>query len=62
MTIASKEAREKNYWLRLLRDSEILKDSQSSSIIMESEELIKILTKIAKTTGQNENSKLGIKN
>lgn len=59
ITIASKEARETNYWLRLLRDSEILKDSQSNSIIMESEELIKILTKIAKTTGQNE---LKIKN
>lgn len=49
MTIASKEARETNYWLRLLRDSEILTDKQSLSITAESEELIKILTSIIKT-------------
>jgi four helix bundle protein len=55
MTIASKEARETHYWLRLLRDSEILNESQSLPIITESEELVKILTKIAKTTGQNNN-------
>jgi four helix bundle protein len=28
MTIASKEARETNYWLRLLKDSEILTNNQ----------------------------------
>ena len=49
ITIASKEARETNYWLRLLRDSEILTDKQSRSITEESEELLKILTSIIKT-------------
>ena len=36
--------------------------ANASSIIMESEELVKILTKGTKTTGHNENSKLKIKN
>ncbi len=49
MSIASKEAREANYWLRLLKDSEILKNSQSQSLLETSEELIKILTSIVKT-------------
>lgn len=49
MAIASKEARETHYWLRLLRDSELLTSCQSQSLIEESEELIKILTSIVKT-------------
>jgi len=52
MSIASKEARETNYWLRLLRDSDILDERQSTSILEESEELIKLLTSIVKTVGQ----------
>ena len=54
MAIASKEARETNYWLRLLRDAEIITNSQSQSIIDESTELIKILTSIVKTGQRNE--------
>ena len=50
MSIASKEARETNYWLRLLRDSHFTKNINYSEIINESEELIKILTSIVKTT------------
>ena len=49
MSIASKEARETNYWLRLLRDGEILNKEHSQNLIDESEELIKILTSIVKT-------------
>jgi four helix bundle protein len=49
MSIASKEARETNYWLRLLRDSGILNPQQSQSILSESEELLKLLTSIVKT-------------
>ena len=49
MSIASKEARETNYWLRLLRDGEILNKQHSQNLIDESEELIKILTSIVKT-------------
>lgn len=49
MGIASKEARETHYWLRLLRDSEIITEKLSCSLIDESEELIKMLTSIVKT-------------
>ena len=50
MSIASKEARETNYWLRLLRDTNILKDVDLKKLINESEEIIKILTSIVKTS------------
>jgi four helix bundle protein len=46
MSISLKEARETNYWLRLLRDSKISTSETVSPLITESEELIKILYKI----------------
>ncbi len=49
MSIASKEARETHYWLRLIRDSKISKNNELSQLILLSEELIKILTSIVKT-------------
>jgi four helix bundle protein len=65
MAIASKEARETNYWLRLFRDSGILSNKMCVSLIAESEELIKMLTSIVKTCQSEKtikNSKLKIKN
>ncbi len=56
MGIASKEARETHYWLRLLRDSKILASDQIGSLILAAEELLRILTAIVKTT-QNHRSK-----
>ena len=50
MSIASKEARETNYWLRLLRDSMLMKEIELQKLIQESEEIIKILTSIVKTS------------
>lgn len=50
MAISSKEARETNYWLRLLRDSNLCEGFDYSDLIKESEEIIKILTSIVKTT------------
>ena len=50
---ASKEARETHYWLRLLRDSDILSEKQASELINESKELIKMLTSIVKTGRSN---------
>jgi len=50
MSIASKEARETNYWLRLLRDSGIAANEDLDNLIGESVELIKILTSIVKTS------------
>ncbi len=49
MALASKEARETHYWIRLLRDCDILTDKQSTSLLDECEELIKMLTSIVKT-------------
>ena len=52
MSIASKEARECNYWLRLMNASNII-DFNFEELIQRSEELIKILTSIVKTSQLN---------
>ena len=49
MSIASKEARETNYWLRLIKDAGIFDGQESQKLVEVSEELIKILTSIVKT-------------
>ena len=50
MSICSKEARETNYWLRLLRDSNLCEGIDYTELIKDSEEIIKIVTSIVKTT------------
>lgn len=60
MSIASKEARETNYWLRLIIDSKILEDYRVKPLVAESSEIIRMLTSIVKTTSLN-NSKLKTK-
>ena len=52
MSIASKEARETKYWLRLLNESDLVKISLES-YLTEIDEIINILTKIVKTTARN---------
>jgi four helix bundle protein len=52
MSIASKEARETRYWLRLLSVSEIGNESYAG-LLKDVEELVKMLTAIVKTTGKN---------
>ena len=54
MCIASKEAREANYWLRLLTDAGILVDENDKELLAASEELVKMLTSIVKTTREQE--------
>ncbi len=49
MCIASKEARETNYWLRLIKDAKICSDVNVEYLLKESLEIIKILTSIVKT-------------
>ncbi|MDZ7657658.1 four helix bundle protein [Fodinibius sp.] len=51
MAIASKEARETKYWLRLLKHSNLLKFN-ASPYLKEINEIIKILTAIVKTSQQ----------
>ena len=50
LSIASKEARETNYWLRLLMQSGMVESSEIVPLLEESTELVKMLTAIVKTT------------
>lgn len=56
ITIAYKEARETHYWLRLLKDSELLEEKLATSLINDCEEILKIITSIQKTTKEKLNS------
>ncbi|GAA4274769.1 four helix bundle protein [Aquimarina gracilis] len=49
MAIASKEARETRYWLRLLKESDLIV-FHLSDLLDEVNKIIKILTKIVKTS------------
>ncbi len=53
MSVALKEARETHYWLRLLRDSEIITPVRLSAITAEAEETKKILGAIVRTARKN---------
>jgi four helix bundle protein len=50
MNTALKEARETNYWLRLVRDSGIMKEIDIKEALDESEHLKNILSAIVKTS------------
>lgn len=53
MSIASREARETVYWLRLLGDSRLLKDD-NSILIDKATELVRLLTAIVKTSSMSD--------
>ena len=52
MSIASKEARESHYWLRLLCETHYLdiKQDFAQSLLQQNEELVRMLTSIVKTS------------
>ena len=50
LTIALKEANETLYWLELLHQSEYIADQSFESIRIDSEELLKLLVSIVKTS------------
>jgi four helix bundle protein len=52
MSISSKEARETRYWLRLIKYASI-SEFDIESLLKDCEELIKILTKIVKTSQES---------
>ncbi|MDO4194716.1 MAG: four helix bundle protein [Prevotellaceae bacterium] len=52
MSISLKEACETDYWLRLLHNTGYIDDRLFSSIIVDCEEIIKILTSIVKNKKQ----------
>lgn len=57
ISVAYKEARETNYWLRLLRDSKLLSAEIAGSLIHDSDELIRMMGAIISTTKKNLNGK-----
>lgn len=56
ISIAYKESRETNYWLRLLKDSNYLNENEFNSIIKDCEELQKLLASILITMKKKLNS------
>ena len=50
LSIANKEAFETHYWLRLLRDSMLLTKSQADSMLIECDELQRMLVAAIKTS------------
>ena len=53
MSTARKEAYESHYWLRVIRDTELLPRKRMFSIIKEGGEIKKILTSAVKTAQEN---------
>lgn len=53
MHIACKEARETNYWLRIMRAAEVSSSEQMTRLLHESDQLVSILTAIIKNTKAN---------
>lgn len=49
LSISYKEARETHYWIRLLRDSEIIGKNLSDSLLKDCTELLKIIGSIIRT-------------
>ena len=50
LSIANKEAFETHYWIRLLRDSQLMTKSQSESLLGECDELQRMLIAAIKTS------------
>ena len=53
MSIASKEARETLYWLKLLEKTELVSIDRLQDLKQEADEIVRILTSIVKATKQN---------
>ena len=53
LSISQKESFETHYWLRLLRDSELISPKMAASLLADCEELQKIITASIKTAKTN---------
>ncbi|WP_353084728.1 four helix bundle protein [Flavobacterium sp.] len=49
LTISYKEARETHYWIRLLKDTSYLSNEEAQSLLIDIEELLRIIGSIQKT-------------
>ena len=56
LKIAPKEAQETRFWLRNIRESELLIDKEVDALLQEIDELIKILNTIITNTTRNKNA------
>jgi four helix bundle protein len=54
MQISLKEANETHYWIRLLRDSELLASDVATGLLLDCEEIRRLLTSILKTSKLNQ--------
>jgi four helix bundle protein len=50
MTVAYKETRETNYWLRILRDSDYLDNKLTESLLSDCDEILRLLGSSVITT------------
>jgi four helix bundle protein len=50
MSIASKEARESHYWLRLAKDGQVLQPNEILPVLEQIDKIIRILTSIVKSS------------
>ena len=57
LKVALKEAQETRFWLRNIRESELLVDKEVDSLLQEIIELIKILNTIITNTTRNKSAK-----
>ena len=55
LAIARKEANESRYWLRLMRDVDVIDKDMASKLIEDCEELIRMLTASIKTAQRSTN-------
>ena len=53
LSIATKEARETHYWLRLLAETKVVPPAQLTELIDEADQLVAILTTIVKNSRSN---------
>ena len=53
MSIASKEARETLYWIRLLKETDYLEEKMAASLKQDCDELSKLLISIVKTSQES---------
>ena len=53
LSISYKEARETHYWLRLLRDTKIIDESEAKLLLQQCDEILKIIYSIIKSSRNN---------
>ncbi len=55
LKVALKEAQETRFWLKTIRDSDLLADEELAALIQESDELVRILNTIITNTTRKKN-------